>query len=157
MYINQNWISLYLREATKKVLLLMTGPLRPNSPSPLELNCRWNVGTLGKKGYQKKFLYGHALYPPPLLMARPLREELLFRLPLPKRKAASIVLLFKRNNTTEKISQLKKISRHNVNYSCLSWRTTDREKSTRLYTSVKFNEINCTNIYGFFQGEKRTF
>ena len=34
------------REAVKKILLLMAGPLRP---TPLELNGRWNVGTLEKK------------------------------------------------------------------------------------------------------------
>ena len=57
----------------------MAGPLRPNPP-PLEPNGRWNDGTLEKKGSKKShfFLNGPALYPPPLLMARPLREELFF-------------------------------------------------------------------------------
>ena len=59
----------------------MAGPLRPNPPPPHELNGRWNVG---KKGLKKKkyfFLNGPALYlPPPLLMARTLRE-LFLRLP----------------------------------------------------------------------------
>ena len=91
--------SLYqrLRKAAKKVLLLMAGPLRPNPPlpPPLELNGRWNFGTLEKKGSKKSyfFLNGPALYapgPPPLLMARPLREELFFilRLPLQHSKLA---------------------------------------------------------------------
>ena len=44
-----------VREAAKKVLLLMAGPLRPNPP-PLELNGRWKFGTL-KKNYQKKFFF----------------------------------------------------------------------------------------------------
>ena len=57
----------------KKDLLLM---------NPLELNGRWNDGTLEKK-VKKSFLNCPALYPPPLLMARPLRKELfLLRLPL---------------------------------------------------------------------------
>ena len=55
----------------------MTGPLRTKTPS-LELNGRWNVGTLEKKGSKKVlfFFNGPALYP--LLMARPLREESFF-------------------------------------------------------------------------------
>ena len=56
----------------------MARPLRP--PPSLELNVRWNFGTVEKKDYKKSFFFlnGPALYPPPLLMARPLREELLF-------------------------------------------------------------------------------
>ena len=68
----------------KTVLLLMARPLRPNLPPPLELNGRWNVGTLKNKGYKKAFFSLMArpfTNPPPLLIARPLREELL-RLPL---------------------------------------------------------------------------
>ena len=40
-----------LREAAKKVLLLMAGPLRPNSPPPLNLNGRKNFGTLEKNKF----------------------------------------------------------------------------------------------------------
>ena len=48
-----------IREAAKKVLLLMARPLRPNPPPPIELNGRWNVGTLEKKAPKK------VLSPPP--------------------------------------------------------------------------------------------
>ena len=58
----------------------MAGQLRPNPPSralwPLK---RW------KKRFKKSYFFvnGPALYPPPLLMARPLREDIFFlRLPL---------------------------------------------------------------------------
>ena len=46
----------------------MAGSLRPNPPSPLELNGRWKVGTLEKK-VPKKLIYlnGLGLYPPPPL------------------------------------------------------------------------------------------
>ena len=59
----------------------MAGPLRQKPTHPLELNGRWNVG---KKGLNKKYFFfnGRPFTPPPLLMARPLREELFFRLPL---------------------------------------------------------------------------
>ena len=66
----------------KNILLLMGGPLRPTLPHPLELNGHWKVWTLEKK-IQKSFFFlnGPAFTPPPLLMARPLREELFLRLP----------------------------------------------------------------------------
>ena len=70
-----------VREAAKKVLLLMARPLRPNPQPPLELYGRWNVGTLEKNWFKESyfFLNGPALYPPPpLLMVRPLREGLFF-------------------------------------------------------------------------------
>ena len=41
----------YLGKPQKKVLLLIAGPIRLNSP--LELNGRWNVGKLKKKVPQK--------------------------------------------------------------------------------------------------------
>ena len=50
------------REAAKKVILLLAGPLRPNPP-PWALE-RWNVE---KKRFQKKLFFS--------LMARPLRED----------------------------------------------------------------------------------
>ena len=52
-----------LGKPQKKVLLLMTGPLRPNHPFPFEHNGRWNVGTLEKKGFIKNsfFLNGPAI------------------------------------------------------------------------------------------------
>ena len=54
----------------------MAGPLMPNphppQPPPIELNGRWNVGTLGKKSSKKRYFS---------LMARPLREELFLQLP----------------------------------------------------------------------------
>ena len=63
----------------KKVILVMAGPLRSNPPPPSSLMAvetleRW------KKRFKKKFVFlnGPALYPTPLLMARPLREELFF-------------------------------------------------------------------------------
>ena len=45
----------------------MARPLRPNLPPPLELNGRWNVGTLKKKVTKKVFFFlnGPALYQPP--------------------------------------------------------------------------------------------
>ena len=70
------YITNNLREkGQKRVLLLMAGPLRPNlslsSLMAAEIFEHW------KKGFQKShfFLNGPALYPPPPLMARPLREE----------------------------------------------------------------------------------
>ena len=45
-----------LREAAKKVIFLMAGPLRPNPPHPLELNGRWNFGTFEKK-VPKEFFF----------------------------------------------------------------------------------------------------
>ena len=65
----------------KKVLFLMAGSLRPNPPTPSSLMAvkileRWKKGS-------KKNLNGPANYPPPLLMARPLREELSIFLRLP--------------------------------------------------------------------------
>ena len=45
----------------------MAGPLRPNPNPPLELNGRWNFGTLEKKVLKQIFLNGPALYPPPPL------------------------------------------------------------------------------------------
>ena len=61
-------LSIYwLREAARnKVVFLMTGPLRPNPP-PLELNGRWNVGTLEKRFKKKLFfpLWPGPLAPPP--------------------------------------------------------------------------------------------
>ena len=58
--------SLPVREAAKKVLTLMGGPLRPNPPPSLELNGRRTFETL-EKGPKKSsfFLKGPALYPPP--------------------------------------------------------------------------------------------
>ena len=52
----------------KKIMCLplMAGPLRPNPHTPLELNGRWNVGTLKK--VPKKVIFS--------LMARQLRENL---------------------------------------------------------------------------------
>ena len=47
-----------IREATKKVLLLMAGLLRPNPP-PLELNGRWNVR---KKKVPKKLFFPKDLF-----------------------------------------------------------------------------------------------
>ena len=60
----------------------MAGPLRPYPPPLFELNGRWNVG---KKGF-KKVIFSLIARPfirppPPLLMARPLREELFFGFP----------------------------------------------------------------------------
>ena len=72
-FITSEWA---VREAAKKVLLLLAGPLRTNPPPPSELNGRWNFGTLEKK-VPKKVLFplmARQHYPPPLLMARPLRE-----------------------------------------------------------------------------------
>ena len=60
---------LLLREAEKKVLLLMAGPLKHN-PHPLELNGHWNVGNN---------VPNKVLFP---LMARPLRADFFLRLPL---------------------------------------------------------------------------
>ena len=57
-----------LKGSRKKVLLLMTRPLRPNPPS----SSLMAVGTLEKK-VQKKVPFP--------LMARPLREELFLWLP----------------------------------------------------------------------------
>ena len=62
----------------------MAGPLRPNPLPPqlslmaVEILERWT------KSFQQSsfFLKGPALYPPPLLMAQPLREESFLRLPL---------------------------------------------------------------------------
>ena len=58
----------------------MAGPLRPNPPPPpLELNGRLTFETLKKRLKKSSFLLnGPALYPPPLLIARPLRVELFF-------------------------------------------------------------------------------
>ena len=64
----------------------MAGSLRPNPLPPLELNGRWNIGTLerwnvGKKGTKKVLfaLMAPPFTPPPLLLvAWPLREELFF-------------------------------------------------------------------------------
>ena len=71
-----------LREAAKKVIFLMAGPLRPNPPPPsslmaVEILERW------KKRLKKSFFFlnGPALYPTPLLMARPLRRGLFFGFP----------------------------------------------------------------------------
>ena len=57
-------------------LLLMARPLRP----PLELNGRLNVGTLGKKRFQKSdfFLIGPALYPPPPLDGPAIKRRTFF-------------------------------------------------------------------------------
>ena len=43
---------MFIREAVKKVLVLMAGPLRPNPPP----SSRLNVGTLEKK-VPKKFFF----------------------------------------------------------------------------------------------------
>ena len=57
-----------IREAAKKVLLLMAGPLRPPPPaSSLE---RWNVEKKGAK-ISYVFLHGPVLYPPPLPLNGP--------------------------------------------------------------------------------------
>ena len=42
-----------VREAAKKILLLMAGPLRP----PSSFNDRWNFGTLEKKVPKKVFFF----------------------------------------------------------------------------------------------------
>ena len=55
----------------------MAGPLRPNPPPPLEL--KWPMERWKKIGSNKGIF---SLMAPPLLMARPLREELFLRLPL---------------------------------------------------------------------------
>ena len=63
----------------------MAGLLGPTPPS-LELNGCWNGGTLEKKDKKSNFsLMARPFTLPPLLIARPLREELFFsflRLPL---------------------------------------------------------------------------
>ena len=67
-------------ETAKKILLDLNG----RAIKALELNGRWNFGTLENR-FQKKFFFlnGPALYPPPpILIALPLREEIfLLRLP----------------------------------------------------------------------------
>ena len=63
-----------LGKPKKKGFHLMAGPWRPNTP-PLEFNGRWHFWMLKKKFF---FLSGPALYPPSLLMAQSLREELFF-------------------------------------------------------------------------------
>ena len=68
-------LSTLLREAAKKFLLLMAGPLRPNPLPPLELNGRRKVG---KKSSKKSFFLNGPAFYPPLLMAWPQREELFF-------------------------------------------------------------------------------
>ena len=47
---------IWVREVVKKNILLMALPLRLNPPPPLELNGRWNVGTLEKR-FQKKLVF----------------------------------------------------------------------------------------------------
>ena len=56
-----------LKPFSYKVLLLIAGPLRLNTPPPLELNGRWNVGTFEKKKVKKSyfFLNGRPFPPPP--------------------------------------------------------------------------------------------
>ena len=66
----------------KKVLLLMAGQIRPNPPPPrakwpLKF---WNVEKKRLKKVTFSLMAG-PLPPPPLLMARSLREELFLRLP----------------------------------------------------------------------------
>ena len=48
-YAKKQQIKVQLREAEKKVLLLIAGQLRPNPPPPLELYGRCNFGTLKKR------------------------------------------------------------------------------------------------------------
>ena len=56
-----------IKGSCKKNLLLMGGQLRPNPPSPLELNGSWNFGTFEKRLKKSSFfLNGPALNPPPL-------------------------------------------------------------------------------------------
>ena len=69
------------REAAKKNLLLMARPLRPNPPPSsslmaVEILERWKRGSK-KSSFS---LMARPLSPPPLLMDRPLREELFLRL-----------------------------------------------------------------------------
>jgi len=61
----------------------MAGTLRPYPPHSSSLMAV-EILEYWKKNVKQKyfFLNGPALYPPPLLIARPLKEELFLRLPL---------------------------------------------------------------------------
>ena len=66
-----------LREAVKKIPLLMARPLMPPAPSPLELNGHRNFFINVQKLKKKVFLpNGPAFNPLTLLMAWQLAEEL---------------------------------------------------------------------------------
>ena len=71
MTLNETLMLLMLREAAKKVLFLMAGPLRPNPPPPPPSSLM-AVGTLErwKKEVPKKVIFS--------LIARLLREDLFY-------------------------------------------------------------------------------
>ena len=69
------------REAAKK-FLLMAGPLRPNPPPPSNLKWLLKFWKKVPKKVILSLMVRPLTLPPPLLMARPLREELFLRLPL---------------------------------------------------------------------------
>ena len=46
----------------QKNLFLMAVSLRPNPPSPLELNGCWSVGTFVKKRFQKKLIFSMSFH-----------------------------------------------------------------------------------------------
>ena len=74
----------FIREAAKKVLLLMTGPFKPNPRPPLEFG-RFNFGTFKKKVLKKDFfpLIARPFTPPPRNgPARPLKKELFCGFPM---------------------------------------------------------------------------
>ena len=103
-----------IREAAKKVLLLMAGPLRPKPP-PLELNGHWKVGMLEKKVKKSYFfLDGLALYHPIPLNGTAIKRRTF---------AASLILYCFLINCPNQ-------------YSCLA---TSNKKMTRLLSVINFN------------------